>query len=98
MRRAPRSQCRSHRSSRHSGVRVYGAMAGGDLLVDRLVAAGFLRPAALHRGSQLRRSAHRQLLEVFAASQHRIPVGQSVVGSNLIGGVTSHINGFQRFA
>ena len=30
-------------------------MAGGDLLVDRLVAGGFLRPAVLPRGLQLRR-------------------------------------------
>ena len=44
-------------SSRHSGVRVCGAMAGGDLLVDRLVAGGFLRPAVLLRGLQLRRPA-----------------------------------------
>ena len=29
-------------------------MAGGDLLVDRLVAGGFLRPAVLLRGLQLR--------------------------------------------
>ena len=32
-------------------------MAGGDLLVDRLVAGGFLRPAVLLRGLQLRRPA-----------------------------------------
>ena len=32
-------------------------MAGGDLLVDRLVARGFLRPAVLLRGLQLRRPA-----------------------------------------
>ena len=53
-------------------------MAGGDLLVDRLVAGGFLRPAVLLRGLQLRRSAHRQLLEAFGASRHRIPAGQLV--------------------
>ena len=54
-------------------------MAGGDLLVDRLVAGGFLRPAVLLRGLQLRRPAHRQLLEAFGASRHRIPAGQLVV-------------------
>ena len=32
-------------------------MAGGDLLVDRLVAGGFLRPAVLLQGLQLRRPA-----------------------------------------
>ena len=32
-------------------------MAGGDLLMDRLVAGGFLRPAVLLRGLQLRRPA-----------------------------------------
>ncbi|MBL6741255.1 MAG: sulfotransferase, partial [Synechococcus sp. BS301-5m-G53] len=32
-------------------------MAGGDLLVDRLVAGGFLRPVVLLRGLQLRRPA-----------------------------------------
>ena len=53
-------------------------MAGGDLLVDRLVARGFLRPAVLLRGSQLRRSAHRQLLEAPEASRHRIPTWQLV--------------------
>ena len=54
-------------------------MAGGDLLVDRLVAGGFLRPAVLLRGLQLRRSVHRQLLEAFWASRSRIPAGQLVV-------------------
>ncbi len=100
-------------------------MAGGDLLVDRLVAGGFLRPAVLLRGLQLRHfprarfvllrrdrqdsirslvqvkqrlgslvglqplpdavtqveetvAAHRQLLEAFGASRHRIPAGQLV--------------------
>ena len=43
-------------------------MAGGDLLVDRLVAGGFLRPVVLLRGLQLCRSAHRQLLEAFETS------------------------------
>ena len=32
-------------------------MAQADLLVDRLVAGGFLRPAVLLRGLQLRRPA-----------------------------------------
>ena len=53
-------------------------MAGGDLLVDRLVAGGFLRPAVLLRGLQLRRSAHRQLLGAFEASWNRIHAGQLV--------------------
>ena len=53
-------------------------MAGGDLLVDRLVAGGFLRPAVLLRGLQLRRLAHRQLLEAFETSRYRIPAGQLV--------------------
>ena len=53
-------------------------MAVGDLLVDRLVAGGFLRPAVLLRGLQFRRSAHRQLLEAFETSRHRIPAGQLV--------------------
>ena len=53
-------------------------MAGGDLLVDRLVAGGFLCPAVLLRGLQLRRSAHRQLLEAFETSRYRIPAGQLV--------------------
>lgn len=54
-------------------------MAGGDLLVDRLVAGGFLRPAMLLRGlQQLRRSAHRQLLGAFESSRHRIHAGQLV--------------------
>ena len=53
-------------------------MAGGDLLVDRLVAGGFLRSVVLLRGLQLRGSAHRQLLEAFRASRHRIPAGQLV--------------------
>ncbi len=43
--------------SRHSGVRVCVAMAGGGLLGDRLVAGGFLRPAVILRGLQLRRPA-----------------------------------------
>ena len=54
-------------------------MAGGDLLVDRSVAGGFLRTAVLLRGLQLRPPAHRQLLEAFGASRHRIPAGQVVV-------------------
>ena len=57
-------------------------MAGGDLLVDRLVAGGFLRPVVLLRGLQLRRSAHRQLLEAFETSRYLIPAGQLVQVSN----------------
>ena len=53
-------------------------MAGGDLLVDRWVAVGFRRPAVLLRGLQLRRLAHRQLLEAFETSRYRIPAGQLV--------------------
>ena len=53
-------------------------MAGGDLLVDRLVVGGFLRTAVLLRGLQLRRPAHRKLLEAFEASRRRIPAGQLV--------------------
>ena len=53
-------------------------MAGSDLLVDRLVAGGFLRPAVLLRGLQLRRLAHRQLLEAFETSRYRISAGQLV--------------------
>lgn len=40
-------------------------MAGGDLLVDHLVAGGFVRPVVLLRGLQLCRPAHRQLLDAF---------------------------------
>ena len=53
-------------------------MGRGDVLVDRLVAGGFVRPAVLLRGLQLRRSAHRQLLEAFEAFQRRIRAGQLV--------------------
>ena len=48
------------------------------MLVDRLVAACFVRPAVLLRGLQLRRSAHRQLLEDFESSRYWIPAGQLV--------------------
>ena len=57
-------------------------MGRGDLLVDRLVAGGFVRPAVLLRGLQLRRSAHRKLLEAFEASWHQISAGQFVEVSN----------------
>ena len=40
------------------------------------MAGGFLRPAVLLRGLQLRRPDHRQL---FWASRHRIPAGWLVV-------------------
>ncbi|WP_226413114.1 sulfotransferase [Synechococcus sp. MU1642] len=48
------------------------------MLVDRLVAGGFVRPTVMLRGLQLRRPAHRQPLEAFEASRRRIPVGQLV--------------------
>ena len=53
-------------------------MGRGDVLVDRLVEGGFVRPTMLLRGLQLRRPAHRQLLEAFEASRRRIPAGQLV--------------------
>ena len=53
-------------------------MRRGDVLADRLVEGGFVRPTVLLRGLQLCRPAHRQLLEAFEASRHRIPQGQLI--------------------
>ena len=53
-------------------------MRRGDVLADRLVEGGFVRPTVLLRGLQLCRPAHRQLLEAFEASRRRISAGQLV--------------------